>query len=171
MVTIRLKDKKNGCLSREVSIEDIILNQYEVEFEFPNYIDEYVGVMEIATLPYKDFLFFQNDYEVIIDEHTPIVVEVNEEHIKQQLDYFKNKDLVYVSGGRGYGKTQYEKLQHNWDELKKIIEQDIRQGEELIEMCPKELRNTMIGTRSYEEIIGCNKHILSKMQELEGNNE
>ena len=63
------------------------------------------------------------------------------------------------------------KLQNNWDELKNIIEQDIRQCEELIEMCPKELRNTIIGTRSYEEIIGCNKHILSKMQELEGNNE
>lgn len=62
-------------------------------------------------------------------------------------------------------------LQNNWNELKNIIEQDIRQCEELIEMCPKELRNTIIGTRSYEEIIGCNKHILSKMQELEGNNE
>lgn len=58
-------------------------------------------------------------------------------------------------------------LLNNWNELKNIIEQDIRQCEELIEMCPKELRNTIIGTRSYEEIIGCNKHILSKMQELE----
>lgn len=121
MVTIHLKDKKNGCLSKDVPIEDIILNQYEVEFEFPNYIDEYGDVMDVATLPYKDFLFFQNDYEVIIDEHTPIVMEVDEEHIKQQLDYFKNRDLVYVSGGRGYGKTQYEKLQHNWDELKNLL--------------------------------------------------
>ena len=60
-----------------------------------------------------------------------------------------------------------EQLQNNWNELKEIIEQDIRQCEELIEMCPKELRNTIIGSRSYEEIIGCNKHILSKMQELE----
>lgn len=56
---------------------------------------------------------------------------------------------------------------NNWNELKEIIEQDIRQCEELIEMCPKELKNTIIGTRSYEEIIGCNKYILSKMQELE----
>ena len=151
MVTIRLKDKNNGCLSREVSIEDIILNQYEVEFEFPNYIDEYGNLMDVATLPYKDFLFFQNDYEVIIDEHTPIVMEVDEEHIKQQLDYFKNKDLVYVSGGRGYGKTQYEKLQHNWDELKSWLEEN----------------------ESFDDY--CNEttftSVLKQMQELEGNNE
>lgn len=112
MVTIRLKDKNNGCLSKDVSIEEIILNQYEIEFEFPNYIDEYGDVMDVATLPYKDFLFFQNDYEVIIDEH-----------IKQQ-DYFKDRDLVYVNGGRGYGKTQYEKLQHNWDKLKSWLEEN-----------------------------------------------
>ena len=63
-----------------------------------------------------------------------------------------------------------EKIEKNWNELKNIIEQDIRQCEQLIKECPKELRNTIIGTRSYEEIIGCNKHILSKMQELEGGN-
>ena len=65
-------------------------------------------------------------------------------------------------------RDENEQLQNNWNELKNIIEQDIRQCEELIEMCPKELRNTIIGTRSYEEIIGCNKHILSKMQEIQG---
>ena len=59
------------------------------------------------------------------------------------------------------------KLQNNWNELKKIIEQDIRQCEELIEECPKGLRNTIVGTGSYEGIIGYNKYILSKMQELE----
>lgn len=58
-------------------------------------------------------------------------------------------------------------LQNNWNELKKIIEQDIRQCEELIEECPKGLRNTIIGTGSYEGIIGYNKYILSKMKELE----
>ena len=69
---------------------------------------------------------------------------------------------------RRKSREKVKQLQNNWNELKNIIEQDIRQCEELIEMCPKELRNTIIGTRSYEEIIGCNKHILSKMQELEG---
>lgn len=128
MITMRLKDKKNGCLSKDVPIEKIILDQYEIEFEFPNYIDEYGDVMDVATLPYKDFLFFQNDYEVIIDEHTPIVMEVDEEHVKQQLDYFKNRDLVYVDGDRGYGKTQYEKSQHNWDELKSWLEEGYKRN-------------------------------------------
>ena len=59
------------------------------------------------------------------------------------------------------------KSQSNWNELKKMIEQDIRQCEEFIEECPKGLRNTIIGTGSYEGIIGYNKYILSKMQELE----
>lgn len=31
------------------------------------------------------------------------------------------KDKTYVNGGRGYGKTQYEKLQHNWNELEKWL--------------------------------------------------
>ena len=82
---------------------------------------------------------------------------------------FKNGAYIYDLGKyQGSLLINYiEQLQNNWNELKNIIEQDIRQCEELIEMCPKELRNTIIGTRSYEEIIGCNKHILSKMQELE----
>ena len=165
MITMRLKDKKNGCLSKNVPIEEIILNQYEVEFEFPNYIDEYGDVMDVATLPYKDFLFFQNDYEVIIDEHTPIVMEVDEEHVKQQLDYFKNRDLVYVDGGRGYGKTQYEKLQHNWDELKKFITEQIDENR------LKMLNVGGISGSLYSRENDALRDVIYKMQELEKNNE
>ena len=46
-------------------IEDIIFNQCDIEFEFDKYTDggeEY----ENGSLPYKDFLFFKNEYEVII---------------------------------------------------------------------------------------------------------
>ena len=60
-VFIRLKDKEIGKESQEVSIEDLIYNQYEIEFEFGNYEDD-----DYETLPYKDFLFFQDDYEVIV---------------------------------------------------------------------------------------------------------
>ncbi len=60
-VFIRLKDKETGKESQEVSIEDVIYNQYEIEFEFGNYEDD-----DYETLPYKDFLFFQDDYEVIV---------------------------------------------------------------------------------------------------------
>ena len=65
-VGIKLKDKGNGCISEEVDIEDIIFRQNEIEFVFPDYIDEYMDEPYDATLPYKDFLFFQDDYQVII---------------------------------------------------------------------------------------------------------
>lgn len=65
-VFIRLKDKTNNCESKEITIEDLIYNQNEIEFTFPNYIDEYVDEPYEASCPYKDFLFYQNDYEVIV---------------------------------------------------------------------------------------------------------
>ena len=60
MVTVRLKEKDTGIESKEVDIEEIIFNQSEVEFIFSD--DE----LDTTQLPYKDFLFFQNDYQVII---------------------------------------------------------------------------------------------------------
>ena len=54
-VFIRLKDKETNKESKEITIEDLIYNQDEIEFEFGDY-----------ELPYKDFLFFQDDYEVIV---------------------------------------------------------------------------------------------------------
>lgn len=68
-VGIKLKDKKNGCISEEIDIEDVIFNQYDIEFRFPGYIDEYGDEPFEASCPYKDFLFFQDDYEVIIHIH------------------------------------------------------------------------------------------------------
>lgn len=64
-VFIRLKEKESGFESHEVSIEDILFNQNDIEFEFDKYMDG-GKVWENVTLPYKDFLFFQNEYEVII---------------------------------------------------------------------------------------------------------
>lgn len=60
-VFIKLKDKETNQESNEIKIEDLIYNQDEIEFEFGEYEEE-----GYATLPYKDFLFFQEDYEVII---------------------------------------------------------------------------------------------------------
>lgn len=68
-VFIRLKDKENNCESEEITIEELIFNQDDIEFRFPNYVEEYEdGSKDIyeAQLPYKDFLFFQDDYEVIV---------------------------------------------------------------------------------------------------------
>ncbi|MEI3530096.1 MAG: hypothetical protein V8Q75_03350 [Bacilli bacterium] len=60
-ISIRLKDKETGKESNSISIEDLIYSQNEIEFEFGHYEDEDYG-----TLPYKDFLFFRHDYEVIV---------------------------------------------------------------------------------------------------------
>lgn len=65
-IGIKLKDKGNGCISEEVDIEDIIFRQNEIEFVFPNYTDEFSDEPFDATCPYKDFLFFRDDYQVII---------------------------------------------------------------------------------------------------------
>ena len=66
MVTIKLKDKRNNCMSEPVSIEDLIFSQGDIEFRFPGYMDEYTDEPYEASLPYKDFLFFQDDYQVIV---------------------------------------------------------------------------------------------------------
>lgn len=64
-VFIKLKEKESGFESHEVSIEDLIFNQHDIEFKFDKYIDG-GEVYEDGTLPYKDFLFFKDEYEVIV---------------------------------------------------------------------------------------------------------
>lgn len=56
---IFLRDKHSGIKSNYVSMEDILYNQNYVEFVFQ---DEY-GI--IAQLPYKDFIDYKDDYEVV----------------------------------------------------------------------------------------------------------
>ena len=65
-VFIRLRDKGNNCESEEITIEELIYNQSDIEFRFPGYVDEYGDGPHEAQLPYKDFLFFQDSYEVIV---------------------------------------------------------------------------------------------------------
>lgn len=68
-VGVRLRDKGNNCESIEVPIEEFIYHPYEIEFRFPGYVDEYDDEPFEALLPYKDFLFFQDEYEVIVKIH------------------------------------------------------------------------------------------------------
>ena len=56
---IRLIEKATGRKSNKIKLEDVIYNQNEIEFEFGEYGEE-----DYETLPYKDFLFFRNDYDV-----------------------------------------------------------------------------------------------------------
>lgn len=62
LITIKLKDKETGIESKPVDIKEVIFNQNYIEFEFGEPEDEDYG-----ALPYNDFLFFRDDYEVIIN--------------------------------------------------------------------------------------------------------
>lgn len=63
-VYVYLVDKRNNAQSELVDIEEILFHQDEVEFEWFNCEDEFGDMQEHMTLPYDDFLFFQDDYEV-----------------------------------------------------------------------------------------------------------
>lgn len=54
---------ENGRLSKGVAIEDVIYNQSEIEFNFGNFDDE-----DYETITYNDFLYFQDNFEVIIED-------------------------------------------------------------------------------------------------------
>ncbi len=58
-----IKNRENGRLSKEVAIEDVIYNQSEIEFELGDFNDE-----DYETITYNDFLYFQDDFEVIIED-------------------------------------------------------------------------------------------------------
>lgn len=60
-VEIKLKEKETGKISNPVPIENVIFDQSEIEFDFWN-----EDKTECNTLPYNDFLFYRNDYEVIV---------------------------------------------------------------------------------------------------------
>ena len=60
---ISLFDKENKRLSNRVPLKDIIYNQSEVVFEFES--DE-IGT---ETLPYDDFLFYSEDYQVVFENN------------------------------------------------------------------------------------------------------
>lgn len=51
-----LVDRETKEKTKRISIEDVIYNQFDIEFEFEN------G----DTLPYKDFLMYPDDYDVVL---------------------------------------------------------------------------------------------------------
>lgn len=59
---ISLLDKGTKRISNRIPLKDVIYNQNEIEFEFGEF-----GTEEYETLPYKDFLFWSDDYEVVLE--------------------------------------------------------------------------------------------------------
>ena len=56
-VVIKIKELERNITSLPVSIEDIIFNQHDIEFVFPDTNE---------TLPYSDFLYLNDEYTVIV---------------------------------------------------------------------------------------------------------
>ena len=81
-VTIQLKDKETGLVSEEVPLEEILYGE-DVEFKFWEDDSDY------STLPYKDFLFYRSQYDIILKTG-------QKEEIKKNL-------LQAVNLLRGYG--------------------------------------------------------------------
>ena len=55
-VVMYIKDRETRDTSKPVPIEDVIYTQHDIEFEFD----------DGGSLPYSDFLFYQEDYEVVV---------------------------------------------------------------------------------------------------------
>ena len=55
-INMSLVNRETREKTKRASIEDVIYNQFDIEFEFEN------G----DTLPYKDFLMYPDDYDVVL---------------------------------------------------------------------------------------------------------
>lgn len=60
-IFIQIKDKEKSKISNAISLQDIIYRQNEIEFEFGEY-----GPEEYETLSYKDFLFYKDNYDLLV---------------------------------------------------------------------------------------------------------
>ena len=63
-VVIKIKELERNITSLPVSIEDIIFNQHDIEFVFPDTNE---------TLPYSDFLYLNDEYTVIVTVREDII--------------------------------------------------------------------------------------------------
>lgn len=83
-----ITDLETGKDSKEINISDLIFDDY-IEFEFGDYEED-----DYATLPYKDFKFFINDYSITI--YSPQMKELEnqlqqkENIIKEVREYIEN---------------------------------------------------------------------------------
>lgn len=56
-VKIKIRDLTRNITSLPISIQDLIFNQHDIEFVFPDTNE---------ALPYSDFLYYQNEYMVTV---------------------------------------------------------------------------------------------------------
>ena len=103
-----ITDLETGKDSKEIDVSDLIYKDY-IEFEFGNYEDD-----DYATLPYKDFKFFINDYSITI--YSPQMKELEnqlqqkENIIKEVREYVNKMWLVKLTPDT-VSQTKFELLE------------------------------------------------------------
>ena len=60
-IFIQIRDKEKSKISNATSLQDIVYRQNEIEFEFGEQ-----GTEEYETLSYKDFLFYKDNYDLLV---------------------------------------------------------------------------------------------------------
>lgn len=60
-IFIQIRDKEKSKIFNAISLQDIVYKQNEIEFEFAEY-----GTEEYETLSYKDFLFYKDNYDLLV---------------------------------------------------------------------------------------------------------
>ena len=60
-IFIQIRDKEKSKISNAISLQDIVYRQNEIEFELGEY-----GTEEYETLSYKDFLFYKDNYDLLV---------------------------------------------------------------------------------------------------------
>lgn len=102
---IYITDLETERNSKEIDVSDLIFDDY-IEFEFGNYEDE-----DYATLPYKDFKFYINDYSITI--YSPQMEELQNQlqqkeniikEVRELINYnynahFIEEDTNYIGEG------------------------------------------------------------------------
>ena len=103
-----ITDLETGKDSKEINISDLIFDDY-IEFEFGDYEED-----DYATLPYKDFKFFINDYSITI--YSPQMKELEnqlqqkENIIKEVREYVNKMWLVKLTPDT-VSQTKFELLE------------------------------------------------------------
>lgn len=64
-ITMRLRNRETGAMSDEVDIGDVIFIQHDIEFNFD----------DDTTLPYSDFLWSSDCFDVIVKTYNLVYGE------------------------------------------------------------------------------------------------
>ena len=111
-----ITDLETGKDSKEIDVSDLIYKDY-IEFEFGNYEDD-----DYATLPYKDFKFFINDYSITI--YSPQMKEL-ENQLQQKENIIKEVREYLGKYSRYCSNKEYFSTRNPITDLKIILDKEV----------------------------------------------